>query len=589
MKKIYSVVLLLTLLVSFAPVRAAVDQSTVAYLQQISQNAWTTQALVAAGVQNVHIDYLAGTNPVTASDYAKTILALAAAGKNPAAYNGKNFLTGLSALYQSNQLGDLTLLSDDFWGLLALGAAGVGAQDTVVTGVRQFIASHQNSDGGWSYAPATESDTNDTAAAVMALVEGGLAASNAKIQSAITYLRNQQNTDGGFAFTKGFESDSASDAWVIAALKKVGVDAASWQVNGKNPVTHLESLRLDTGAFTWVASNRQANPLMTAYAAVALSGKSFPVLRYTQEVGPLPVTTQLRIEAPAGTLCDTAVLAATALEILEKGAALCNYTYQVVNTTLGKYVQSVNGVAAAGNQGWLYRVNWQAPAVGAADYSLQPGDYVMWSFGKSSDVPIKLTLATDPLRVGQERTATVEHFDTSWHPTAGAQLIVGSQHYTTDAAGHAVIAPAAAGSYNAYAEKTDAIRSSRVTLTVVTGASQTVDLSVNIDNPIVGGDSIGFIVTPDAVTFGTLKPGQSATGALNVKNIGQTNIRVEAAVSGDALFQQSLSLNAGAWADYEANLNKAQDANVQLALAVPQTYQDAGQKTGQLIFWASAR
>lgn len=258
------------------------------YLKSQAPDAWITQALIAAGETNVPTDHLkivveGALNP--ANDYAKTILALAAAGKNPTTFGEIDYVAKLKSYYNNNQMGDVALLNDDIWSILAL--ASIKEADSLeAVAAKDFLLSNQNVDGGWGYAVGGASGSNDTAAAIMALREMGLEADNPVITNAVAFLHTLQNNDGGFINDPawGTTSDSGSDSWVISAIYKIGQDPSAWIKSGNNPLVHLRSLQDNAdGGFWWVdpAGNPTFNnKAMTAYAVIALAGKSFPIGYY---------------------------------------------------------------------------------------------------------------------------------------------------------------------------------------------------------------------------------------------------------------------------------------------------------------------
>jgi len=118
-----------------------------------------------------------------------------------------------------------------------------------------------------------------------------------------------------------------------------------------------------------------------------------------------------------------------------------------------------------------------------------------------------------------------------------------------------------------------------------------VSLEVNVDAGQVGGETtppqtISFIVSPDAIDFGTLNPGSSKSQEMSVNNKG-IGIHLEAIVGGDGLFIENLAIADASWRNFEVDINAGQNQNQTVKLAVPGDYTGTGQKTGELIFWAS--
>ena len=255
-------------------------------------SAWVVMALAAAGEDPSEfatdadsiIDYLiaeADTGSYEATDWARMILAIVAAGLDPTDFGGDDYVAGLQDTYEEEditgedylQIGEPDVLNDDFWGVMALEAAGESAD----AGVIDFILEMQNTDGGWSW-ELQDSDVDSTAAAIMALRAAGESASSTPIQDALDFLADAQNDDGGFPELPGGDSNAASDAWAIGALEAAGEDpnGTDWDRDG-TPVDHLLSLQDADGFFNWEDGNDDMPEWMTAYAIPALLGEPYPV------------------------------------------------------------------------------------------------------------------------------------------------------------------------------------------------------------------------------------------------------------------------------------------------------------------------
>jgi len=274
-----------------------------AYLQGHTQNPWVTMALSALG-EAPDVSYLRSAHGSTAVELEAPILALAAAGESPYTYPENDLVAALKSFYAGGQIGDPALLNDDIFGILALVSAGVSEEDPVVAGAKEFVLTRQNTDGGWPYAAGGTSDTNTTAAAIMALVASGDAQGSEPIQNALAYLRVAQNTDGGFPYDPqsswGTASDASSDAWVLMALTAASVDQSSFAASSTTK-EHLLSLQIatttpPTGYFEYQQGSGEDpfTPVTTAYAVLALLGKTLPVAK----VAPPPPTPEPEPSAP---------------------------------------------------------------------------------------------------------------------------------------------------------------------------------------------------------------------------------------------------------------------------------------------------
>ena len=282
-------------------------------------SAWVVMAIAAAG-EDPHawktapgnpsiVDYLKD-NPQElqyewniATGYERMILAIVAACEDPSAFGAGDetyvpdgdYVAKLKELHNGaqfvDQWGTTNTLNDDFWGILALIAAGEDHNSEMIQNTTSYIKANQGTDGGWSWAtldnPYWSSDVDDTAAAIMALIAAGEGPSSTCITNALDYLQvNQDAMTGGFASWGVVNSASAS--WAIDAIVSVGQDPTSdsWTKMGNNPVGSLLTLQSVEGAP--VGSFVYADPLplyylpmyerMTADAIVALLGKPYPVL-----------------------------------------------------------------------------------------------------------------------------------------------------------------------------------------------------------------------------------------------------------------------------------------------------------------------
>ncbi|MBI2098685.1 MAG: terpene cyclase/mutase family protein [Candidatus Wildermuthbacteria bacterium] len=258
-----------------------VIQKAVAYLQVQAESSDRAIALIAAG-QTIDVSFLKSFSGDTAIAYAKPILAITAAGKDPRSYPVEDWVVEMKSFADNTQIGDSSLVNDDIWAILALMSAGVPASDSVIQNSKTFILTNQNADGGWAWNAGGDSDTNDTAGAMMALLEIGVSKSDTAIQNGISYLKLAQNDDGGFPYDPkspfGTGSDGNSDAWIIMAINKLGENVSSWAKSGRSPIDHLLSLQDEDGGFWWMAPPAEFNNKgPTTDAVIALLGKSFPV------------------------------------------------------------------------------------------------------------------------------------------------------------------------------------------------------------------------------------------------------------------------------------------------------------------------
>jgi hypothetical protein len=590
-----------------------------------STSAWAVMAIAAAGEDpdtwkvgsNPSIvEYLeANVSSATATnDYSRMILAIAAAGEDPTTFGGTNFLSLLQATYSSNQIGDDSLLNDDFWGVMALVAAGDASSATIIQDSVSFILANQNTDGGWSWGTGQDSDVDDTAAAIMALISSGQSASSTAITDGLGYIKAAQMENGGFE--SWGSTNSATDSWGIASIAAAGGDptAVSWQSTaGNDPVDDLLTFQNTDGSFVWTAATPSNLNLMTSYAVNALLGEPYPVAILEPEAG---IAVNVRIEGQEDTIWSGSVRVndstifddqggqhympqPTALGALNEASITGEFSYVVQDTAYGLYLYSVAGEDPAGLAGWMYRVDYYSPMVGAADFILgqttppaAPHGEVLFAYSEYGQTPLKVEVDETTLDVGDTFTVTVSEYDDStntWAPSDNA-TVHANIDYTTGLDGTVAIAIANNITVDVYAEKEDFIRSNRVTVIVGTGSSQDNDNGeVDMTAEIIPAISIN--VSPNNIDFGVLGPRDESTSvALLIENTGAWDLLITSEVSDDAdgLYEEGLKLDNAAWDVYSSTILRDSNTNCFATLAVPETYSLTGEQAGTIIFWAEA-
>ncbi|RLG63133.1 hypothetical protein DRO02_07165, partial [archaeon] len=146
---------------------------------------WAVMAISIAGRKKFEsfggnfsalMDYLRNNWPAdpSANDYARTILAVVAAGGNPKKFRTSsgtiNLVDGLKGFYDGRRIYDPghdwaggTALTDDWWGIMALISAGESKNSEIIQNITSYILSHQNGDGGWGWTETAGSDVDNTA------------------------------------------------------------------------------------------------------------------------------------------------------------------------------------------------------------------------------------------------------------------------------------------------------------------------------------------------------------------------------------------------------------------------------------------
>jgi energy-coupling factor transport system substrate-specific component len=209
-------------------------------------------------------------------DIERTMLALHACGAPAGSLAGKDLLSALLRYRAANgSFGNLVNITA--FAIFALRAAGRPAADPAVGAAGRWIAHHQDSDGGYSFAGGGASDVDDTAAALQGLLDAGIR-SGPSLTRAVAFIEHAQNPDGGFPAEPHQESNAQSTAWAIQGLFAAGVRVESVRDRGsRSPLGYLESLLAPNGSVRYSRTSAQTPVWVTAQALAALALKPFPV------------------------------------------------------------------------------------------------------------------------------------------------------------------------------------------------------------------------------------------------------------------------------------------------------------------------
>ncbi len=245
------------------------------------------------------------TNPpasgASATEWERQILALTSTGKNPYSFGGVNYVTSLEALHTGGQIGSLTQINDDFFGLLALISAGKKSDNASANDALSFILSHQNANGGFSWSTTGAPDVDDSAAALQALVAAQNAGfSPSTLGTAITnaknYVTGAQNSDGGFGSNPGDTSNTSTTSWADMAFHAAGVTGDP----DTKAKAFMQGKQDENGSFRW-QDGSAGETFTTSYVLVALNGKSWPLVVFTPPVTPTPTPTATPTPTPTAT------------------------------------------------------------------------------------------------------------------------------------------------------------------------------------------------------------------------------------------------------------------------------------------------
>jgi len=483
------------------PVSRALD-----YLRSIQQSngcigdyatsSWATMAIAAAG-EDPHtwapngvsiVDYLKENTHLLdldkASDIARFILSMTAAGENPYDINGTDYVALLEGHFNNGQIGNTEWLFDDFWGIIALVSAGKDVSSQVIQETISFIKREQNWYSGWGWCCGASSDVDDTAAAIMALIAAGEKASSTRVAMAKIYLKNEQQPNGGFP--SWGVTNSASDSWAIGAIVAMGEDPENWKKNGISVIDHLLSLQNADGSFNWTSDDPPwvNKALMTSYAIVALCYKQYPVNGfsvYLRIEGGSRTIWHRRIFVSASFIIDDAnqehlFLKPTALGAVDKASEIGGFSYKVEQTAWGLFLYCIAGEEASGDKGWLYRVDYQMPWIGADNFVLNetsppspPHEEVFWYYAEWDELPLKISVDKTEVSITEKVTVYVAYFDDdtlSWKPAANAEVHSYSVTFYTNSSGYVTFSVGGV-QFPIWAEKSGYVKSDEVKVRVI--------------------------------------------------------------------------------------------------------------------------
>jgi hypothetical protein len=109
--------------------------------------------------------------------------------------------------------------------------------------------------------------------------------------------------------------------------------------------------------------------------------------------GALAATVKIRVEGRTQTIfgaTQPSVRADNALQALDAASLAGEFYYGLTAASFGNYVSQIGRYPAAGNTGWVFKVNGVSPSVGADQVPLKDGDTVLWywaEFGSAGGPP----------------------------------------------------------------------------------------------------------------------------------------------------------------------------------------------------------
>lgn len=144
-----------------------------------------------------------------------------------------------------------------------------------------------------------------------------------------------------------------------------------------------------------------------------------------------------------------------ALCALQLASTQGDFTYELINSSFGLYLNAVDGVSSTSSQFWLYYVNDTSAMVGLSEYDLSEGDELLFTFGEYPSSPLRLNVKKKQATTKREVVATVKTLDEfgtgSYVPVVGATVHFGKNKVVTNSKGVARFVFQTKGEYSVFA------------------------------------------------------------------------------------------------------------------------------------------
>jgi energy-coupling factor transport system substrate-specific component len=206
-------------------------------------------------------------------DAERTIIALRACGVRSRSLAGHDLAGQLRrSIAHDGSISEQVSLTA--FGIFALRALGDPSGAPAVRAASRWIATQQNSDGGFSFAVRGGRSEVDVTAAVIEGLAAARDSSPGTISRAVAFLRSAERANGGFPLQRGGEPNAQSTAWAVQGLVAAGEPPA---FQGRSPIAYLESLTSRNGSIRYSAGNEQTPVWVTAEAIAALARRPLPI------------------------------------------------------------------------------------------------------------------------------------------------------------------------------------------------------------------------------------------------------------------------------------------------------------------------
>jgi len=182
----------------------------------------------------------------------KTVLALTAAGEDPADFEGNDFVLTLTGHLSPTGQFKVNTAFNQSLAMLGLAAAGEAVPDSAAEWLLGLQAADGDLSGSWDDGFGTLGNADSTAMSVMALIAAGRGEDDS-VTAALEFLGRTQMLSGGWEYGLGFGENANSTALVMQALVMGGEDISSpdspWMQQERSPQVALLAWQGESGAF----------------------------------------------------------------------------------------------------------------------------------------------------------------------------------------------------------------------------------------------------------------------------------------------------------------------------------------------------
>jgi prenyltransferase beta subunit len=242
--------------------------------------------------------------PTTALE--RELMVVNAAGTDPHSFGGHDLVAEILARARDDGSlpyvpGGRGEINDAIFAIVSLTPVHEPDVQMAIQAAADWLIAQQNNDGGWAWSvKGSQSEADLTGAAIQALRDAGRQDATAE-RAGLEYLHRIQGPDGGFPeFAGEPESNVASTAWAVQGIWAAGQNPETWLVGGHEPLGFLASLQEADGRLRWKASQDLNGVWMTAYAAPAFAGQTWPI-----PPPPMPVSSVVGAGRSSAPSCAT--------------------------------------------------------------------------------------------------------------------------------------------------------------------------------------------------------------------------------------------------------------------------------------------